>query len=523
MPLAAEKIITRNWGQPDSWTLQAYKSNGGYAALEKALGMQPAAGHRRGEEDQPARPRRRRLPHRHEVELRPQGQPQAQVPGRQRRRVRAGHLQGPLHPRERPAHAARGHRHRRLRASACTPPTSTSAASSSSRRSGSRRPSTRRTPAGIFGKKRAGHGLRARRATCVRGAGAYICGEETALLESLEGKKGWPRLKPPFPAVVGLFGCPTIVNNVETLATVPAIIEQGRGVVRQARHREVRRHAASCASRARVNRPGVYELLACSTTVRELIDEPDCGGMPAGRKVKAVIPGGSSAPVLAADELDVALEFEALKAVQTMAGSGGVIVMDDATCMVALPVAHHALLRRRVLRPVHALPRGHAVADARSCARSRRAAASRRHRDAAQRGAEHRALPAHRPGQHHLRARRRGGACRCTASWRSSGTSSRRTSSRAPLPVRRATPWGHYGAMTRVSTQRPAFFCSSPSSRVVAAAVVIAARNPITSAMSLVATFFCLGGHLRAACSRTPSPCFRSWSTPARSWCCSSS
>ena len=102
-------------------------------------------GHRRGEEEQPARPRRRRLPHRDEVELRPQGQPQAQVPGGERRRVRAGHLQGPLHPRERPAHAARGHRHRLLRRSACTPPTSTCAASSTSRPSGCSRPSTRRT------------------------------------------------------------------------------------------------------------------------------------------------------------------------------------------------------------------------------------------------------------------------------------------------------------------------------------------------------------------------------------------
>ncbi|MCI0571710.1 MAG: NADH-quinone oxidoreductase subunit NuoF [Myxococcaceae bacterium] len=185
---------------------------------------------------------------------------------------------------------------------------------------------------GIFGKKMLGKDFELN-VWLVRGAGAYICGEETALLESLEGKKGWPRLKPPFPAVVGLFGCPTVVNNVETLASVPPIFQRGADWYAKLGTEKSGGTRLICLSGS-VNRPGVYEI-SMATTLRQLIEDPDLGGgMPAGRKVKAVIPGGSSAPVLAADELDVALEFEALKVKQTMAGSGGVIVMDDRTCMV---------------------------------------------------------------------------------------------------------------------------------------------------------------------------------------------
>ena len=167
----------------------------------------------------------------------------------------------------------------------------------------------------------------------VRGAGAYICGEETALLESLEGKKGWPRLKPPFPAVVGLFGAPTIINNVETLASLPHIIERGAAWYAGLGTEKSGGTRLICLS-GTVNRPGVYEI-SLQTTVRELIFDPSLGnGLPEGRTVKAVIPGGTSAPVLSPDELDVALEFEALKAKNTMAGSGGVVVMADDACLV---------------------------------------------------------------------------------------------------------------------------------------------------------------------------------------------
>jgi NADH-quinone oxidoreductase subunit F len=186
--------------------------------------------------------------------------------------------------------------------------------------------------AGIFGDRMLGKDYRLH-VYQIRGAGAYICGEETALLESLEGKKGWPRLKPPFPAVVGLFGAPTVVNNVETLASLPAILEKGGDWYARLGTDKSGGTRLICLSGS-VNRPGVYEV-SMKTTFRELIFDPELGqGMPPGRSVKAVIPGGSSAPVLAADEIDVAMEFEALKEKQSMAGSGGVIVMDDSTCLV---------------------------------------------------------------------------------------------------------------------------------------------------------------------------------------------
>ena len=163
-----------------------------------------------------------------------------------------------------------------------------------------------------------------------RGAGAYICGEETALLTSLEGGKGFPRLKPPFPAISGLFQCPTIVNNVETLACVPFILRNGAehfariGTERQGGTR------LFCVC-GHVVRPGVYEE-PVSITLRELIE--NAGGVRAGNRLKAVIPGGISAKILTADEIDVAMDFDSLKAAGTMAGSGGVIVMDETTSIV---------------------------------------------------------------------------------------------------------------------------------------------------------------------------------------------
>jgi NADH-quinone oxidoreductase subunit F len=164
-----------------------------------------------------------------------------------------------------------------------------------------------------------------------RGAGAYICGEETALLTSLEGGKGFPRLKPPFPAISGLFQCPTIVNNVETLACVPFILREGAepfagmGTPRQGGTRLL----SVC---GHVNRPGLYEV-PVGITLRELIDR-HAGGILAGRRLKAVIPGGISAKVLTADEIDVHMDFDSLMGAGTMAGSGGVIVMDETTCML---------------------------------------------------------------------------------------------------------------------------------------------------------------------------------------------
>ena len=163
-----------------------------------------------------------------------------------------------------------------------------------------------------------------------RGAGAYICGEETALLESLEGKKGFPRLKPPFPAIAGLFASPTVINNVETLACVPTIIQRGGewfAKLGYGKSGGTRLFSMS----GHVQKPGLYEA-SHGVTLRELIDA--AGGPGEGRSVKAVIPGGISAKILKADELDVHMDFDSLLAAGTMAGSAGIIVMDDTTCMV---------------------------------------------------------------------------------------------------------------------------------------------------------------------------------------------
>jgi len=163
-----------------------------------------------------------------------------------------------------------------------------------------------------------------------RGAGAYICGEETALLTSLEGGKGFPKLKPPFPATSGLFSCPTIVNNVETLSCVPFILRRGAesfagiGTETQGGTR------LFCVS-GHVVQPGVYEA-PVGITLRELIDR--AGGVRDGNRLKAVIPGGISAKILTADEIDVGMDFDSLMAAGSMAGSGGVIVMDETTSMV---------------------------------------------------------------------------------------------------------------------------------------------------------------------------------------------
>jgi NADH-quinone oxidoreductase subunit F len=164
-----------------------------------------------------------------------------------------------------------------------------------------------------------------------RGAGAYICGEETALLSSLEGGKGFPKLKPPFPAISGLFQCPTIVNNVETLACVPYILREGAASfagLGTAKQGGTRLFSVS----GHVNRPGLYEA-PVGVTLRELI-ETHAQGVRSGRKLKAVIPGGISAKVLTAEEIDVAMDFDSLIAQGSMAGSGGIIVLDDTTCMV---------------------------------------------------------------------------------------------------------------------------------------------------------------------------------------------
>src|ERR1700723_2796927 len=163
------------------------------------------------------------------------------------------------------------------------------------------------------------------------GAGAYEVGEESALMESLEGKRGIPRIRPPFPAVVGLYGGPTVINNAETLATVPHIFRIGGAEyakIGTERNGGTRLFALS----GNIAKPGVYEL-PMGYNLKKMIYEVG-GGIPNGRSLKAVVPGGSSTPVLLPEEIDVAMDFDSVAKTGSMLGSGGVVVLDDTTCMV---------------------------------------------------------------------------------------------------------------------------------------------------------------------------------------------
>jgi NADH-quinone oxidoreductase subunit F len=167
--------------------------------------------------------------------------------------------------------------------------------------------------------------------TVARGAGAYICGEETGLIESIEGHRGQPRVKPPFPAVVGAFGGPTVVQNVETLACVPLIINNGAEWFKGFGSPKNTGPKLYCVS-GNVKKPGVYEF-PMGITIRELIYD-HCGGITGDRKLKAVIPGGASAPMLTPDEIDIPLNFDALMKAGSMLGSAGIIVLDESVCIV---------------------------------------------------------------------------------------------------------------------------------------------------------------------------------------------
>src|SRR5437870_1303809 len=166
-----------------------------------------------------------------------------------------------------------------------------------------------------------------------RGAGAYEAGEETALLESLEGKRAQPRNKPPFPAVVGLYNCPTAVNNVETLSNIPLILRNGAEWYAALGPEKNGGPKLYCVS-GQIKRPGVYEA-SMSVTIRELV-EHYAGGVRDGRTLKAVIPGGSSVPILLPDQLDTQASFDAVQKAGSLLGSAAIIVLDDTTCMVWL-------------------------------------------------------------------------------------------------------------------------------------------------------------------------------------------
>ena len=185
--------------------------------------------------------------------------------------------------------------------------------------------------AGLLGSNVLGSGVDFDLHTFV-GAGAYICGEETALLESLEGKQGKPRFKPPFPASFGLYGRPTTINNTQSYASVPAILRRGAqwfanlGVANSG-------GTAVFSVSGHVNRPGNYEL-PLGVPFRELLEDV-CGGMLGGRRLKAVIPGGSSVPVLTAEAIiECTMDYDALRKAGSALGTGAVVVMDESTCMV---------------------------------------------------------------------------------------------------------------------------------------------------------------------------------------------
>jgi NADH-quinone oxidoreductase subunit F len=183
---------------------------------------------------------------------------------------------------------------------------------------------------GILGDSVMGSGFKLEM-TMHRGAGAYICGEETGMLESLEGKRGQPRVKPPFPAVVGAFGCPTVINNVETLCCVPHILVRGAewfaGIGTDAKNTGPKLYAIS----GHVEKPGTYEL-PLGVPFRELLET--AGGMWRGKKLKAFIPGGASAPILPASFLDIPMDFDNLAKAGSMLGSAAVMVLDEDTSMV---------------------------------------------------------------------------------------------------------------------------------------------------------------------------------------------
>ena len=204
-----------------------------------------------------------------------------------------------------------------------------------------------------------------------RGAGAYICGEETALLDSLEGKRGNPRLKPPFPANQGLYQGPTLINNVETLCNVPDIIWRGADWFKQV-GTEKSTGTKLVSVSGNVRRPGNYEIelgMPAADIVYGL-----AGGPPEGRHVKCWFPGGSSAPVLLEEDLELPYDFESMAKAGSMLGSGAIIVIDDSVPIMDGRAVGRALLPPRVVRQVHAVPRGHQLdrEDARADRRGRR-------------------------------------------------------------------------------------------------------------------------------------------------------
>ena len=258
--------------------------------------------------------------------------PKPEVHRLQRRRERAGHVQGSPADGAQPAPAGRGLPHRlprdrlegrlHLHPRRVLPP----AAAARSRRSRTR------ARAGYLGTNILGTGFDCE-VYVHRGAGAYEAGEETALLDSLEGKRAQPRFKPPFPAVAGLWGCPTAVNNVETLCNVPLVLTRGAEWFAALGPEKNGGPKLFCVS-GHVKRPGVFEA-PMKVSLRELIDDY-AGGMRDGHTMKAVIPGGSSVPILMPDQIDIPASFDDVQKAGSLLGSAAIMVLDDTIDMVWL-------------------------------------------------------------------------------------------------------------------------------------------------------------------------------------------
>ena len=328
-----ERVFTRNWGKPNSWTLKVYRESGGYRALKKALDMEPGditkevldaklrgrggAGFPTGskwsfvpkdtdkpkyvcvnaDESEPGTFKDRYIM---------EADPHMLVEGTAIACKAIGAHVAYIYIRGEFGRALKNLEHAVAEA----------------------------YEAGILGESSMGSGYRIDMYVH-RGAGAYICGEETALLESLEGKKGQPRLKPPFPAVEGAFACPTIVNNVETLATVVPIIDKGKDWWLGLSRTEAEGGTKLIGVSGHVARPGVWEL-PNGLTLRQIIYDVAGGMRNPDRPLKAVIPGGSSCPIIGPDDIDVPFDFDAMKSVGSLMGTGCPTVIEEGTCMVRL-------------------------------------------------------------------------------------------------------------------------------------------------------------------------------------------
>ncbi len=207
------------------------------------------------------------------------------------------------------------------------------------------------------------------------GAGAYICGEETALIDSLEGYRGQPRLKPPFPALKGLYGKPTVVNNVETLSNLPHIVQRGGAWFKSLGTEKSAGTRLFCCS-GHINRPGTYEM-AMGTPIRELLED-ECGGMWKDRSLKAFQPGGGSMQVLLPEHLDLPLDMDAVQQAGSSLGAGAMVFMDETTCMVNVSMRlvdfYHHRVRAASAHPAARAP----TSSPTSCTASRPGSAASR-------------------------------------------------------------------------------------------------------------------------------------------------